>query len=416
MSLTTYSDLLRISAVRRILVLGLLIRVPLFGSFVVLTLHVVSHLEMSYGMAGVLAMFESLAIAVSGPWRGRLLDRIGLRRTLGPALLIYATCWVVAPWSGYWVLLGLVVVSGLFCPPVFTIVRQVMLAAVSTPRRTAALSLDSVFVELSFMTGPLLGVWLATQLPTPVALLVFQMLTVLGGALMWLDDPALVSAADEVPVTGSTGRRWITPWVVAVLVTGATATVVLNGADLGTVAALRSMQATGSIGWVLGLWGLSSALGGLIYGALAKPPPSYVLIALLAATTVPIALADGRMVFAFLLFLSGFFCAPTITATVADLARSVPASRRGEAMGWHGSAMTMGGAIGAPVAGFAIDQAGWQAAFVVVGTIGVAVAAIGMVVRRIRRSGVDAEGREDLAGRLAPVERVEVQTGSATAE
>ena len=137
---------------------------------------------------------------------------------------------------------------------------------------------------------------------------------------------------------------------------------------------------------------------------------------MLAATTIPIALADGPVAFAALLFLSGFFCAPTITATVADLARSVPASRRGEAMGWHGSAMTTGGAIGAPVAGFAIDQAGWQAAFVVVGTIGVAVAMIGVVIRRARRSGVDTEGSEDLTGRPAPVECVEVQAGSAAPE
>lgn len=416
MTMTTYSDLLRISAVRRILVLGLLIRVPLFGSFVVLTLHVVSHLDMSYGMAGVLSMFESLAIAVSGPWRGRLLDRIGLRRTLGPALLIYAACWAVAPWSGYWMLLVLVVISGLFSPPVFTIVRQVMIAAVARPQRTAALSLDSVFVELSFMIGPLLGVWLATQLPTPLALSIFQLLAVAGGALMWRDNPSIISAADTPRAPGAGNRRWLTPWVIAILVTSATATVVLNGADLGTVAALRSMDATASIGWVLGLWGLSSALGGLLYGALSKPPPSYTLIAVLAAATIPVALAQDEFGFAVLLFLSGFFCAPTITATVADLTRSVSASRRGEAMGWHGSAMTTGGAIGAPLAGFAIDRAGWEAAFVVVGAAGVVVAVLGWVLRSVMGSGVDPEGGEDLPGRLAAVERVEVQSGSVSLE
>ena len=389
MAFATYSELFRVRDVRRILVLGLLVRVPLFGSFVVLTLHVVEHLDQSYGMAGVLDMFSALAIAISGPWRGRLLDRIGLRRTLGPALVLYAACWLIAPFASYWVLLVLVVVAGLFCPPVFTIVRQVILAAVKPAQRTTALSLDSVFVELSFMSGPVLGVFLATQMPTQWALLIFQMLAALGGLLMWLDNPRLVSAEEqkkEQERAGPAPRGWITGWVVAILVISVATTIVLTGADLGTVAALRSMDSTSSIGWVLGLWGLSSAIGGIVYGALKVRPPSYVLMALLAATTIPVAFADNRTVFAILLFLSGFFCAPTITATVDDLSRAVPTSRRGEAMGWHGSAMTTGSAIGAPVAGFAIDHGGWEAAFEVVGGIGVVVVVIGFVARSRRRA------------------------------
>ncbi|RYE78819.1 MAG: MFS transporter, partial [Myxococcales bacterium] len=164
--LTTYTDLLRIREVRRILVLGLMVRIPLFGAFVVLVLHVVDHLGRSYGMAGLLDMASATAIAISGPWRGRLLDRMGLRRVLGPALAVYAACWVIAPWVGYWFLLVLVVVAGLFTPPVFTIVRQVIIAAVPDQKRTAALSLDGVFTEMSFMVGPVLGVLLATNLDT----------------------------------------------------------------------------------------------------------------------------------------------------------------------------------------------------------------------------------------------------------
>jgi predicted MFS family arabinose efflux permease len=157
MGLRTYTDLLRIRDVRRILVLGLMVRIPLFGAFVVLVLHVVDHLGRSYGMAGILDMASAAALAISGPWRGRLLDRLGLRPVLGPVLIVYAGCWLVAPWVGYWFLLALVVVAGLFTPPVFSIVRQVIIAAVPDEKRTAALSLDGIFTEISFMVGPRAG-------------------------------------------------------------------------------------------------------------------------------------------------------------------------------------------------------------------------------------------------------------------
>ena len=43
-------------------------------------------------------------------------------------------------------------------------------------------------------------------------------------------------------------------------------------------------------------------------------------------------------------------------------------------MGWHGSAMTAGSAVGAPLAGFAIDLGGWRWGFLVVSAVGVLVA------------------------------------------
>lgn len=48
-------------------------------------------------------------------------------------------------------------------------------------------------------------------------------------------------------------------------------------------------------------------------------------------------------------FLAGMFCAPTMTASVDAVARVVPKRVRGEAMGWHGSFLTTGGALGGPI-------------------------------------------------------------------
>jgi MFS family permease len=48
-------------------------------------------------------------------------------------------------------------------------------------------------------------------------------------------------------------------------------------------------------------------------------------------------------------------------------------------MGWHGSFMTGGMALGAPLAGAAIDRASWPAGFAVVALLGVLVALAGAV-------------------------------------
>jgi len=151
------------------------------------------------------------------------------------------------------------------------------------------------------------------------------------------------------------------------------------------------MHHTTSIGWVLALWGFGSALGGIVYGALRRHPPASVLLVLLGVSTTLVGMAEGRLEFVALLFVSGLFCAPTITATIDDLTRIVPASVRGEAMGWHGSALTLGGAAGAPLVGWAIDQRGWDGGFELAGVLGIAIAMLGLAVQALRRRGAEPE-------------------------
>jgi MFS family permease len=393
---STYADLARNPVVRRVLVLGLLVRIPMWASAVVLTLHVVTHLDRSYTAAGVVETVYSLALAVSGPWRGRRLDRLGLRAALAPSLVVLAVCWGIAPWLGYWGLLAIVGVAGVFMMPIFSIVRQVLIGAVPDDQRTAVLSVDSVVVEFSFMIGPVLGVLGAVFLPTPVALMLFQLAGVVGGVVLWLDNPPIVldHAAEGTEGTEASKPRvrdWLSPAVVAILAISATATVILTGEDLGTVAAMRAMEHTSWIGWVLALWGLGSAAGGILYGALRRHPPAGVLLVLLAATTALVAASQGPATFIVLLFLSGLFCAPTITATLDDLSRAVPARVRGEAMGWHGSSLTLGGAAGAPLVGWAIDHGGWHGGFEIAGFVGLAMALVGLALQSRRRSRTESD-------------------------
>ena len=384
MTFAAYSHILRIPAARNALLLGLLIRTPMWAGSIILTLHVVTTLGHSYSAAGLLTTSMTIALAVSAPWRGRLLDVRGLRRTVLPQLVILAVVWSIAPWVGYALLLPLAFVGGLFVVPTFSIVRQVLITSVEDRYRTAALSLDSFATELTFMVGPVLGVLAATYGDTRWALFGFEMLTVLGGVLVWVLNPKLLREDEQDTETVGV-RSWVSPLVVAILAASAASTVVLTGSDLGIVAALREMGHPSSIGWVLAIWGRGSAVGALVYGALHRAVPVFLLLGLLSALTIPVVFATGRFSLAVLLFFAGLFCAPTITATIDSLSRVVPARARGEVMGWHGSALTLGSAIGAPIAGLAIDRGGWQAGFLVTAAIGLAVAVGGLAAARRRR-------------------------------
>jgi MFS family permease len=389
-----YRSVLSSAALRRALVLGFLVRVPIFAGGVVLTLHVVSALHRSYGAAGLVSAAATMAIAVSGPWRGRLLDRVGLRRVVLPSIVVAAGCWSVAPFVGYWWLLTLAALAGLFVIPSFSIIRQAVIAAVPEGERRTAISLDAVAVELSFMIGPAAAVWAATTWPTAWVLFTIEMLGVAAGVLLWFANPVLHDEAAEpvddegVPVrsaTAVTRSSWFRSGFLAVCLASAATTLVLGGTDLGIVAALRDFGSPGSIGWVLAVWGFGSLLGGLVYGGLKRSISAFWLLGALAVTTAPMGWATNAVTLALLSFVAGLLCAPTITATVDQVSRVVPAAARGEAMGWHGSFMTAGSALGAPLAGLAVDRLGWGAGFVVVAVAGLGVAVVGVLATMSRR-------------------------------
>ena len=376
-TLAPYRRVLSRPSLRRTLVLGALTRAPMFATGILVTVHVVTTLGRSYVMAGLVAAAVTTAVAVSGPWRGRLLDRHGLRAVVGPSLAVSGTCWGLAPWVGYWPLLGLATVAGLFAVPVSSVIRQAVIADVADGDRRTAISLDSAAIELSFMVAPAAAVFAATRWSTAWVLFVVQALAVLAGLGLWLADPPLRSEADATPTAPARGR---TPMLrgpfLAVLVMVLATAVILSGSDLSFVAAMRGFGETPLLGLVLALWGLGSLVGGLVYGALPREVPARWLLAALAVVTLPMAFASSGVVLAVLACVAGLLCAPTITATVDEAARIVPAEVRGEAMGWHGSALTAGGALGAPFAGVVIDHYGGGGGFLAVAVVGALVTVV----------------------------------------
>lgn len=387
MSAKSYERILRGVDARRILLLGFFLRIPVFSVSVILTLHVVQGLHRGYADAGLVAAAATLAIAVSEPLRGRMLDRFGLRAVMLPLLAGTALCWMIAPFVGYWKLLLLAAIGGILASPTFSVIRQALMAAVDLEDRRTALSLDGVVLELACMVGPLVSVWLTTVLSTAQVLFLVEMSGVAGGLVLWWRNPSLRSTDAATPAAGSAVPRtaWFRPGFLAVCGAVAAASIVLTGSDVSIVAAVQQWHAVPVMGLILVCWSSGSIVGGLVYGMLPRAVSPFTLLFALAVATVPLALADGVVKMATLALVAGLFCAPTVTSTVDALSRMVPAAARGEALGWHGSFMMAGSAVGSPLAGLAIDRAGFQGGFVAVAVIGIAVAAAGWGAMRMRR-------------------------------
>ena len=155
------------------------------------------------------------------------------------------------------------------------------------------------------------------------------------------------------------------------------------------------LRDAGQVHWtgvVLALWASCSLVGGFIYGALSRPVPSLALTLVLGLVTIPVGLGSGEWwLLALVLLPPGAFTAATVAATTDAVSRLVPASVRGEAMGLHGSAMTVGRALGAPLAGAVIDASAPAWGFAATGLLGALIAlAVLPAELRHRRSAAEA--------------------------
>jgi MFS family permease len=426
-----YKELLAVRPVRRLLVVGMIARIPHSAAGVLLTLHIVLTLGQGYAAAGTAAAVMTIGIAVGAPWRGRRVDTVGLRRALIPSVISEAIIWSIVPHVSYEWLLGLVFIGGLLTLPIFSVVRQSLGVMASGEQRRTAFALDAITTELVFMIGPAAGAIVATTGFSVIGLTVVGLSTSVAGLfLMWFNPPtrseapdggydaeyeadqqecaeaAVVAAApahlqeaaaELAPVAAGGLRRtglrdkvahnfiWFTAAVAAVFAVAAGAGMVLSGTDVGIVAALETGGHQGEIGLVCVFWCAASVVGGLLYGAMHRPVSPILLLLGMAALTIPMGFAQDTLTLCLLSLLPGLLCAPVLSAASEKVAELVDEARRGEAMGWYGSALTAGVALGAPLAGVFIDGIGPSAGFVAVGAAGVVLCLLGLALQNRRR-------------------------------
>ena len=386
MNVSHYLAVLRTPRVPGFMLLMLLARVPPTAAGMTITMHVLLALDRGYGAAGLVGAVSTVGIAVGSPLMGHIVDRRGLRAMLVLSMVTEGVFWFVAPLLSYEVLLVTCFITGITVMPVMSLGRQILTALVPDDRRRTALAMDSMAVEISFMAGPALGVALTTQASSRTAMWAIGASMVVIGAILYAVNP-------PVRHEGETGarvprREWLDGRLLGVLISAGGATFVLSGVEVSVVASMRELGLTGWTGAMIVVMCVASLAGGFLYGGLTRVPPLWVLMGGMGVLAVPIGLFGwSPWWLALALVPTNFLCAPTITATGELITKYAPVSARGVAMGLQSSAFTLGVAVGAPVAGFVIDNSSPAWGFAVAG-VGAVVVAAGTVLldSRVRLS------------------------------
>jgi MFS family permease len=387
MSLTPYKQIWSLPGVRLLLIGGMIARMPYAAMGLSLTLYVRFGLNLGYFEAGLVGAAFVVGGAIGSTMHGRIADRAGIRPVLALTSAAMGVFWLTAGFLPYPILLALALPAGLLNLPVFVVVRQPLAVLVPEAQRRTAYALDSTIVEIAFMTGPAAATVLATAAAPWVMLVVIGIWAPASGALLWWINPQTKTTHESLagPTVRPPRREWLRGPMIAMLVAGVGATIALGGSDMALVSLLEH---NGQMHWawaVMAAWALYSLVGGLLLGATDRQVSPLALLAVLGVATIPLGLMGQWWILLIALIPAGLSCAPTIASSVDTVSKLVPASVRGEAMGMHGSAITVGTAVGAPIVGWTVDHIGVQWGFAAAGAGAVFAAIAAAILMRAHR-------------------------------
>lgn len=372
----SYSALLRLPGALPAFAAAALLRLS-YASVVLSLLLVVQDATGSFAVAGTAVGAYALP-SLLAPYKSRLVDRVGVRRTLSCLGVGYAAvlagigaCAVGGVEAAPPYLL-LAAAAGVLSPPAGPVMRGIWAAL--TPDETGrsrAYSLDAVAEEGLFAVGPLLvGAVLLVAGPV-TALAVTAGLALAGACALGLSRAA---AAVSVPARLPSGRRLLGPlllpgvrWVVVAMLAVGFA---LAPLEVAVVARATQAGSPAAAGYLLAVLSVGSAAGGLLWGRLRQPPTTGLLLAVmsvLGAGTAAAGLVPSLPALGLVLALTGAAIAPAFVVAYVLADRLVNDSVRTETNTWVSTAANVGGATGAAIAGLLVEHVSVPAAFAVGG-------------------------------------------------
>jgi MFS family permease len=372
---------------------SLVARTAITADVMALTMYVVLSLNMSYAAAGGVAAALTAGLALGGPLLGRMIDRLGPRTVVLATVVAQVAFWLSVPILSYGILLGAAFVAGLLMVPVQLVTRQAIAAMTTAQQRQAAFALESVQGELSYVVGPALVILCAAKLSPGVVAWGVGAVIVAGGAGIALLNPPL--RAEDEAAAGAAGtvgrpsrRQWLNADMIAVLTMVFGTTMLLGGIDLAIVATLKQAHQLSWAAVVVAVLGAASVTGGLIYGALTRSLPTWLLLGLLGLATIPAGLAHDWRWLCVAVVGAGLLTAPTLSTVADAVSRLAPPSVRGEATGLQSAAHSAGFALGSPIVGLAIDLGRPAGGFAAAGLAGLTAALTGYLLSRRSRTTV----------------------------
>jgi MFS family permease len=380
--LAPYAEIFAIPRAWRFSVAGIIARMPM-SMYGLGTVLLISAVTGHYGLAGSVSAAGSVGFAVCAPQLGRLTDRLGQHRVLIPvsvtfALSVAGLSAAVALRAPDWTLFACGIAGGATMPQTGPMARarwSTLLAG--SPRLHTAFSVESVADELCFVIGPAAVTVLATQL-YPAAGVGTAALCALAGSLWFASqrstEPPLVAVHAAPAPSGARVRptrraRLAAPGLVVLIPVYLFLGAMFVAIDLSTVDFAARAGHKPLAGFVLGVYALGSATGGLWYGSRNWHAPASrrfaVTLSLTVAGVCTFWAMPNLLVLAPVIYFCGLTIAPTLIAGYSLIESTALPGRATEAMSWLSTGISVGLAISSTAVGFILDAFGprWGYAF-----------------------------------------------------
>ncbi|MEW2250336.1 MFS transporter [Streptomyces sp. NPDC058733] len=372
---TGYLEILRARHAARLLAGTLVGRLPNATAAIAIVLFVRAE-GGTYSLAGALAAVYGVANAVGQPVLGRLVDLHGQPRIQLPAAIASALAMTVFAAVGVSpapLAYAAVAAAGLLTPPLEGGLRALWPSVLRREDQVhTAYAMDAIAQEVMFTVGPLLVTLCVSLWSAQAAVLVLNVLGVLGALSVVLSPPSRAwrSAPREAHWLGALRS----PGLLALL-----AAFLFIGMALGsiTVAAVPYADGHGGdavYGWLMAALGLGALAGGTVYGARrwagAPERRLRVLVAFLAVCYLPLMLMPGAVAMVALTALAGVFLAPSIACAFVIVDRHAPSGTVTEAFSWLVTTFTVGASVGTGLAGPVVQTGGALWGFALPGAAG----------------------------------------------
>ena len=387
--MSAYARLLRIPHVAVLLAATIVIRLPfaINGLAVILFLREIGE---SFATAGLVAGALALGSAVGAPAAARLVDRRGVGMLVPLAMLQAAA--VLAIWAlgaasaPATALAAAGLVAGVAFPPAGAVLRARWPELVSDPTSLrAAFALDSVGIEVSFVTGPLLTALVVALAGPEFALGLSAGLVIVGTLIFLARLPVTLRSRSATPEDHGLLGPLADPAIRIVAVATLPVGFCIGAVEVALPAFSDARGTPALAGVLLALWSLASGIGGLAFGARQSTRgivEMYVLIAaLFPLACLPLAIADSPLAMGVLAMLAGLPIAPLIASRNELVGTLASGSASAESFTWLLTALVTGLALGSAAAGTLVESEGWRVAVLA----GCAVAALGGALAYARR-------------------------------
>lgn len=386
-----YYELLSAPGVPLMVLAGIISRVPSTMLELALPLVVAGRTD-SWVSAGIVTAAYTIAGAVLGPLRGRLVDRAGAPLILlvtgwGQALTLAGFILTLALSSNLIWLSALAVIAGALTPPVGPIMRVLWSRLERPDLREAAFAFESITIDILYIVGPTLVAVLIAVAPIEVCLIAAAALVALGPALLAL-APGTSSARPEARPTHWLGAlrsgavRRMLP--ISFFVSGS-----FTATDLGIIAFTSAHHAKALSGVLIAAMSIGSIVGGLYWGSRRQPgtlrQQLTVLLFAMAAGTVLLIFAGSLLLFGILAAIVGLALAPAITAMYSLMDAVAPRNEMTESFAWLGTSGNAGGAVAVAIAGLFVTRmhhaGGFVVAAVLIGTAAIVCALLAPIAQ-----------------------------------